>query len=208
MGTTKIGIDFGTIPNNELPPGLYDATIESVQWRESKNNEFGNLNWTFSIATPGFEKRKAWLTTALVPNGLWKLRDTMVVLGFPKDAMVDIEIDDVTDLMVSPDLTGRPVEIKVVESEYQGKKSFPVESITQDYYQGGAPGGVIPDLDADAPFATGADAGLNPDGSEPGGSGDSEPVQEVAGLNLGADATPATTTTTATGKPPRTKKVD
>lgn len=128
-----LSINFADIPSNDLEPGDYDAMISQVVVRQAEGKEYPYLNWEFEITTPEHVGRKAWMMTPLSPQGAWKTRDQFVALGYAEDALLDLEYDEETGIITSPEMGDIPVLIRVEENEYQGRKRSQVASIIESY---------------------------------------------------------------------------
>jgi len=97
-----------------LDPGYYDAVVEGCELKSSKAHQ-PILNWRFNIINGEAEGRKAFLTTSLQKQALWKFKQTLIALGYEKDDLegaVDFEPTDVI---------GMECVIVMVPDEYQGK---------------------------------------------------------------------------------------
>ena len=98
-----------------LPPGTYDAVVFKGELKEAgenaKNPGSQYIAWEFNILNDGFEKRKAWMNTSLVPNALPMLKRFLIAVGYEEEELnvADFEID--IDEVVS-----RNARLVVVES--------------------------------------------------------------------------------------------
>jgi hypothetical protein len=125
----KFKIDFGAIPDNALPAGEYTAVINKVTFKEGEKAPY--LNWEFDILDEEFADRKVWMITSFADNALFRLKAVAASLGF--EGMFELEIEEGTDLVLSPDFAGTEVSIKTSLREYQGQNRANIDSIL-DYF--------------------------------------------------------------------------
>lgn len=98
-----------------LPAGTYDAVVFKGELRqagpEAKNPGSDYIAWEFNILDEGFEKRKAWQNTSLVPKALPMLKRFLLAVGFDSEQLnspdFELDIDDVV---------GRKLRLIIVES--------------------------------------------------------------------------------------------
>lgn len=129
----KFKMNFADVPSNNVPDGEYDATLESVEMRQSQNSEFPYLNWKFVLSEGESSGRTVYMTTGLGPKSLWNVRDQFVMLGFPEDAAVEIDVDDETNMVVDPPLSAVPVKVSVFNETYNNRQTPKVSHIVQSY---------------------------------------------------------------------------
>jgi hypothetical protein len=115
-----------------IPAGQYHATVFKGDLKtagsEAKHPGSEYISWEFNIQEPGYEKRKQWMNTSLVPEARSLLKRFLKGVGYTDEEMnqpdFSIEIEDVC---------GREVmlQVSVSESEQYGKQNkvkrvFPV----------------------------------------------------------------------------------
>lgn len=97
-----------------LPPGTYRAAVKQVELREGKSSGKPYLNWTFQVLEPPFVGRVVYLTTSLQEHALFRLKEVLVALG--EDAnLVELEVDEDTNLLTYPQVVGKEVLLRVGE---------------------------------------------------------------------------------------------
>jgi hypothetical protein len=121
----KIPLDFSAVEEFEaLDGGVYSAVLEQMFWHEQKENQKADQIEVKYTITEDDESKGTKISQFLSfsSKALFRMRDFFEVF----DADIDeIELDEVEDgkaLIVSPDLSGTPVEIKITkEKHYQDK---------------------------------------------------------------------------------------
>lgn len=126
-------LDFSKIPANNVADGEYDATLESVELRQSQNSEFPYLNWSFVLSGGEASGRKLYLTTSLSPKSLWNARDQFEILGFQVDDNLELEIDDESGMVTDPPLSNIPVRVLVFNEVYMGRNQPKISNIVKSY---------------------------------------------------------------------------
>lgn len=144
-----IKINFGAIPSNTVPEGLYDAEVTKVELKDSNSSDSQYFNWEFTITADEegdatYEGKKVWMMTSLSDAALWKLKDVLTAFGEDTDGEIDIDVDD-DNLLVYPDVVGSSVQIVIEHRKYQGKERAQVRDIMQVY---ALPGGAAPALES------------------------------------------------------------
>jgi hypothetical protein len=82
-----------------VPAGTYDAVVFKGELREAgpqaKNPGSSYIAWEFNLLDPGYERRKAWLNTSLVPAALPMLKRFLLAVGLEKGDLdaADYELD-------------------------------------------------------------------------------------------------------------------
>ena len=132
---TRLKLDFSEIPGNDIADGVYEAIVDKVVVKESKRSEFNNLNWTFEITEGEHVGRKVFTTTPTSPAGLWRTRDFFKKFSHPDhpEAIADIEYDEASGDILTPDFVGLSCLIKVVNTEYEGVVRPGVKAIIRVY---------------------------------------------------------------------------
>lgn len=97
-----------------LPPGTYRAAVKQVELREGKSSGKPYLNWTFQVLEPPFVGRVVYLTTSLQEHALFRLKEVFLALG-EESNLVELEVDEDTNLLTYPQVVGREVLLRVGE---------------------------------------------------------------------------------------------
>lgn len=126
----QISIDFGSVEDSFSPiePGTYPVIVEQVEMRMGKTSNQPYLNWEFTVTEGEFEGRKLWYTTSLQPNALFNLKGLLSTLGVLEDQM-SIDIDEGSNLMMYPEVSGIAAQAVVVADVYNGKPTSRVDAI-------------------------------------------------------------------------------
>lgn len=125
-----LNIDLSAVEEfDPLPVGNYPIVVEKVELRSSKADaESQYLNWSLAITDDEFEGRKLFFMTSLKPKALWRLKAVLKALGMVVDTL-DLSVDDETNLVLQPELTGL-VGLAVVKNEvYEGRLRDKVDDI-------------------------------------------------------------------------------
>ena len=121
---TQIRVDFSDVePQDRSPikPGKYDVVVENIEVRQGEGKEHPYLNWELSITEGEHEGRKLWLITSLSPKAIWRLQLIFQSFGVDADSDVELEIDDDTNMLLEPDLTGEAAIATVRNQLWEGK---------------------------------------------------------------------------------------
>jgi len=98
-----------------LPPGNYHAVVFKGELKEAgenaKNPGSQYIAWEFNILDEGFEKRKAWMNTSLVPNALPMLKRFLLAVGYEEEELNNTEFGIDIDEVIS-----RECRLVIVES--------------------------------------------------------------------------------------------
>jgi hypothetical protein len=125
----KVAIDFSEVPDFEaIPKGYYPAIVEEIVKKTNQAGDGEYLNWAFTLTGGEYDNRKQWAITSLKPTGLWKLREALEAFGLEME-QVELDIDDDTNMLISPELIGKACVLEVGQKIYQGKLRNQVESI-------------------------------------------------------------------------------
>jgi hypothetical protein len=113
---TPISVDLTGIKTEfePLEPGYYDAVVESCELKNSKAHQ-PILNWRFNIINGEAEGRKAFLTTSLQKQALWKFKQVLVALGYERTDLAGAVEFEPTDVI------GMECVVVMVPDEYEGK---------------------------------------------------------------------------------------
>lgn len=125
----KVSIDFSEVPDFEaLPKGYYPVIVVEVVKKENKAGNGEYLNWTLEVAEGEFANRKLWAITSLKPTGLWKLKEAFEAFGINL-SQVDLDIDDDTSMLISPEVVGKACQALVEQQMYQGRLNNKVSAL-------------------------------------------------------------------------------
>lgn len=115
MGSLKLNL--ADIPSNNLTVGDHPALIRTVTHAIAADNENYNLVWESEVIDGVDAGKTGKMWTSLKKTALWRLVDTLKVIGvLPEDAVegdLDIEWDDETGIVYQPELTDLPVTLRV-----------------------------------------------------------------------------------------------
>lgn len=131
----RIQIDFAQVPDNNLPDGNYDATISDVELRQSEGSQFPYLNWEFTVSGGDYHGRKVFMTTSLNPKAWWNLKYQFTQMGIDASANMTLDVDEASNKLIEPPIIGRPVEITIINEEYNGRSIPKVSEIVKAYDQ-------------------------------------------------------------------------
>lgn len=136
----KINVDFSEVQSFEpLPEGFYRCRVEEVTVKDNNAGDGQYLNWMLEVVEEGeYQGRKLWFITSLKHKALWKLKETFENLGIEGEAM-DLETDDDTGLVVSPELVDLVCTAEVENEVYQGKVKNRVQNLLPAEKGGAAP---------------------------------------------------------------------
>lgn len=110
-----LGKEFANVEDNfdVLPAGTYDAVVFSGTLKEAgpnaKHPGKQYVAWEFNITQEGFEKRKAWMNSSLVPEALPMFMRFLKAVGYD-----DAELRDPEFELDIQDVCGRPCKLVIV----------------------------------------------------------------------------------------------
>lgn len=141
-----VHIDFTGVSTEmeAVPPNYYHATVFEASVGPSKSSGQPTLFLQFSISEGEYAGRRLFDNPSLQPQSLWRVKRTLIALGY--DAVADLEgaIE-----LVPADLIGLPCVLAVEADVYQGQ---PRARVTR----------VLPE-DADIPEALDLGLGVSDD---------------------------------------------
>lgn len=113
-----IRVDFTDVQDTGFTPldvGTYNAVVFDAGVREGRTSGKPYVNWEMKIVDGDSAGRRAWYTTSLQPQSLWKLRQVLVNLGTnPEELEGDFELE-------LADYIGRTCRIVIGHEEYNGE---------------------------------------------------------------------------------------
>jgi len=125
----QVSVDFSEIEEFEpLPVKDYLVIVQEVQMRQSEGGEYPYLNWELRVSEGEFENRALWMITSFSPKSLWRLQAVLQNLGIYTEQM-EFEIDEESELVISPSLTGIAAIAVVKQEVYQGRLQNRVEDL-------------------------------------------------------------------------------
>lgn len=128
--SSSINVSFADVPDRSpLRPGKYEVVINQVEVKQSEGGEHPYLNWELEITEGKHEGRKLYMITSLSPKALWNLQNVLQSFGLEGDE-VELEVDENTNMLLSPDLTGEAAIATVAAKMYEGRPSPKVTMLT------------------------------------------------------------------------------
>lgn len=137
----QITVDFSNVEEFEaLPKGEYDCVISKAELRTpADSDKFPYINLEMDVkdvvSVSGGEApsldgtRKLWAILSLSPKALWRTKQVFENLGIFAEEM-EIDVDEETNMVVSPELVGMPVRCAISTRVYEGRTQNQVDSIT------------------------------------------------------------------------------
>lgn len=135
----RITVDFSDVQEFEvLPKGEYAAVIAKAEWREPQDADkypYVNLEFDVKEAVNVTEDvdlgngRKLWAILSTSPKALWRMKQVFENLGIYMEEL-DIDVDDETNAVLSPELVGLPCHVTVSKRVYEGREQNQVDAIT------------------------------------------------------------------------------
>jgi len=116
-----------------LPAGEYNATVFEINSKIGKDSGQPYLEWIYQVTSEGYVNRRLWQIFSLQPQALWNLKSHLLALGLSEEVLAG-EFDFEPRMFL-----GKPVELIVSLSTYQGKPGNDVESVRL-LSQGNKPG--------------------------------------------------------------------
>lgn len=135
----RITVDFSDVQEFEvLPKGEYAAVIAKAEWREPQDSDkYPYINLEFDVkdvVNVGEDVdlgngRKLWAILSTSPKALWRMKQVFENLGIYMEEL-DIDVDDETNAVLSPELVGLPCHVTVSKRVYEGREQNQVDAIT------------------------------------------------------------------------------
>lgn len=126
-----ITIDFSKVESSEpIPVSNQPVIVDQIELRESKSSEHHYLNWKLVISDGPFTGRVLYMITSLAPKALFKLQEVMAAFGYDSKGSVPLEVDDATNLLISPPLVGRPAMAAVTQETYENQIRNRVDKVS------------------------------------------------------------------------------
>lgn len=135
----RITVDFSDVQEFEvLPKGEYAAVIAKAEWREPQDSDkYPYINLEFDVKevvnvsdeVDLGNGRKLWAILSTSPKALWRMKQVFENLGIYMEEL-DIDVDDETNAVLSPELVGLPCHVTVSKRVYEGREQNQVDAIT------------------------------------------------------------------------------
>jgi len=106
-----------------LPEGDYNTVIYEIK---TKTSQAGNPMLEFTFQIPEGEPnagRRFWANYSLLPNAVWKLKQTLVGLGYSAEKLAgQFDLDP-------EELKGTPAIVTITKGQWNGKETNNVEAV-------------------------------------------------------------------------------
>lgn len=125
----KLTVDFSDVKEFEaLPKGEYLCLIQEAKIvHPATEDKHPYVNLTLKVTEEGeFKDRMLWARWSLSPKALFRMKNDLENLGLPADE-VDIDYDEDSDMITSPELVGLPVIATVTTRTYEGRDQNDVQ---------------------------------------------------------------------------------
>lgn len=121
----SLKIDFTDVPDSGfelIEKGNYDATVFKIELKTAASSGNPYLAFTLKLQDARYPDRQLFSNISLVPNALWKLKQTLKAIApeINVDAMADID----TDMLL-----GKECVVVVDQSLYNGEMRNNVKNI-------------------------------------------------------------------------------
>lgn len=126
---SKLTVDFSEVESFEpLPKGEYLAVIEEAKVvHPASEDKYPYINLKLDVTEDGeYKGRKLWVIWSLSPKALFRMKNDLDNLGIVVDE-IDIDFDEDTDMVTSPELVGVPVVATVSMRTYEGREQNQVD---------------------------------------------------------------------------------
>lgn len=129
----RVTVNFADVQDFEaVPEDEYLALIESADWVEAtEEGKFDYVNLRFDISEGEYKGRKVFTILSLSPKALFRMKQVFENLGIidPEDEL-DLDYDEETMKLTSPELEGLPCKITVGTRTYEGREQNEVKAVT------------------------------------------------------------------------------
>lgn len=127
MGSLNLDFSNAEAPVR-LKPGRYEAVVDHIEVGQAEGKEHPYLRWVLTLTDEEFDGKEVKYITSLSPKSLWRLQENFQSFGLDADEY-ELEIDEDSNMLVDPDLSGELCIIKVVAGTYQGRPTAKVVDI-------------------------------------------------------------------------------
>lgn len=128
---TTIKVDFSDVEQQDHSPiksGKYDVVIEDIEVRQAEGKEHPYLNFKLMITDGEYEGRYLYAIGSTSPKAVWRLQEIFQSFGLEDDEY-ELEVDDDTNQLLSPDLIGEAAVATVRNQLYDGRPQPRVVSL-------------------------------------------------------------------------------
>jgi hypothetical protein len=127
----SFSLDLSDVPENltfeALPPGIYDAIVDNVEFGHSQRSGNPMLTWTFKLQLPDGRERTQFYHTTLNEQGLPRLKRTLMRL---KDyAPEPIDLTKFNPNTAGEKLIGTACRVRLRVQMYEGQKRNSVNDV-------------------------------------------------------------------------------
>lgn len=125
----RVTVDFSDVQDFEPFDGEHPVVIDKVEYVEAASEDkYDYLAWEMIVSDGEFKGRKLWLNTSFSPKALFKLKEVLENLEL-FDEELDIDYDEETMLVTTPELSGLPAIAVVEIGEYNNRKTTNVVTL-------------------------------------------------------------------------------
>lgn len=125
----QVNLDFSNVQEFEaLPAGDYPVYVEQVELKQSQHSDYPYLNYTLVVSEGEYANRKLFMISSLSPKALWRAKAVFQSLGVYQEQM-DLNVDDDTNQLLSPDLVGAVALAIVGQEVYEGRVQNRVQDL-------------------------------------------------------------------------------
>jgi hypothetical protein len=129
----RITVDFSDVQEFEaLDKGEYLGVISKAEYRDfpDEPDRYPYINLEIDVTEPpDLKGRKLWSVLSFSPKALWRMKQVFENLDIFMDEM-EFDVDEETNMVVSPELVGIPVLCAVSKRIYEGREQNQIDSIT------------------------------------------------------------------------------
>lgn len=123
----RVKIDFSEVESfAAIPEGEYPVVVAEVEVRDGQDYPY--LNWKLEVSEGEFKGRFLWMITSLSPKSLWRLKEVCENLGV-EDEEFELEVDEDSNMVLSPEFVGLPGIAPVTIEQYQNKDQNRVDGL-------------------------------------------------------------------------------
>lgn len=125
----EITVNFADVQvRSTLPAGDYPCVVADCVLKQKTGSENPYLNWDLVVAEGEGEGRHVFLTTSFKPEAMWKMMQAFQNLGISEEEF-NIQFDDATGQVTSPEVIGLPCVARVFQEPYQGRMTAKVSDL-------------------------------------------------------------------------------
>lgn len=104
----RVTVDFSDVEDFEPFDGEHPVLIEKLNYVEAQTEDkYDYIGWEMTVTDGEYKGRKLWLNTSFSPKALFKLKEVLENLDLYDDEL-DIDYDEETMLVTTPELAGMP----------------------------------------------------------------------------------------------------